>query len=94
MVKSLNDMLHRLAQVLEIEQQSGPVQIFAGQGHADLIVVAVGLLALALVIAQVVACSKRIFNRDFEHDPFPDRDPKGACFTNLLYSRMAGSQPS
>jgi hypothetical protein len=41
----------------------------------------VRILALALVVAQVVARSKRIFHRDFEHDP-----PARSSSETLFYS--------
>jgi len=51
-------VLHHVFQVFEIEQQSGLVEFRAGKSHTDLVVVAVRVLALALVVAQVVSCGE------------------------------------
>ena len=62
-------MLHDFFQILEIEQQPGFVEFRPGQGHPDLVIMSVRVLALAFVVAQVVSCGKRIFHGDFEHEP-------------------------
>src|SRR4051812_21138373 len=69
MIKPLDDVLHDFSQIFEVEQQSGLVQLCPRQGDTDLVIMAVRVLALALVVAQVVPCGKRIVHGDFEHDP-------------------------
>ena len=68
MVEPLNHVLHHFAQVLEIQQQTRLVEFPSSQSYPDLVIVPVRVLTLALVIAQVMPGSKRIFNRDFVHE--------------------------
>ena len=95
MVEALDDMPHDFAQVLEVEQQSGLVQFRAGQSDTNLVVVAVRILALALVVAQVMARGKRIFDRDFEHDPsaapVTKRRDRSSCKPSILQRQEACS---
>lgn len=42
-------------ELLEIEQEAGFVELLPGQGDEDPVVVAVGVLALAVVVAEIVA---------------------------------------
>src|SRR5215472_13008633 len=69
MIQTINHVPHHFAQVFEIQQQASFVEFAAGQGHANLIVVAVRVLALSLIVPQVMPCGKRIFDGDFEHGP-------------------------
>src|SRR2546427_7601490 len=69
MIEPVNHMFQHLAQILEIEQQSGSVEFLACERHPHLVVVAMRVLTLALVVPQVMSRSKRIFDRDFEHEP-------------------------
>ena len=85
MVEPVNHMLHNFAQVLEIQEQSRFVEIFAGQRHPDLIVVSVRILALAFVVAKVVPRGKRIFYRNFEHEP--SVEPKKVPIRQLVLYR-------
>ena len=66
-VEPVDYRLHDLAQVLEIEQQPGPVEFAPSQRDAHAIVMTVRVFALSFVVAQVMSCGERIFNRDFEH---------------------------
>jgi len=67
MIEPLDDMLHHLAQIFEVEQQPSLVEFFAGQRDPDLIVVPMRVLTLPLVIAEVVSRGKRVFDSDFKH---------------------------
>src|ERR1039458_47663 len=51
-----------------IEQQAGLVEFSARQGHTNLVIVAVRVLALALVIAQVVSGGECVFDSNFVHE--------------------------
>jgi hypothetical protein len=66
-IEPFYDVFHDLAQILEIEKETGFVQLGSSQRHPNLVVVAMRVFALALIIAQVMACSKRIVNGYFEH---------------------------
>jgi anaerobic magnesium-protoporphyrin IX monomethyl ester cyclase len=68
-VEPLDHMLHDVAQVFEIEQQSSFVEFSAGERDTNLVVVPVRVFALALVVAQVMSGCERIFNSNFEHAP-------------------------
>src|ERR1022692_3340296 len=92
-----------LAQVFEIEQQAGLVEFGAGERDADLVVMAVRILALALVVAQVMSRGKSIVNRNFEHVPLsgPAQVMTGprSIAKHLLYrsppqSRLTGASPN
>ncbi len=77
MVEPVNDVPHHLAEVLEVKQQAGFVELGSGQRHPHLVVVPMRILALALVIPQVMARGKRIVNRDFEHAALGGSFPTG-----------------
>ena len=48
----------------------------AGEGDTNFVVVAVRILALAFVVAQVVACGECVFDGDFVHEL--SLSPRGA----------------
>ena len=54
-------------QILKVQEQAGMVQGLAAKGHANAVVVAMGLFALAVVVAQVVPGGKGVFYSDFKH---------------------------
>ena len=54
-VDAVDDRTHHLLQQLEIQQQPGCVQFPAPQRQADLVVVAMRILALAAVVARVMS---------------------------------------
>ena len=59
---------HDLFEELEVEEHAGLVELLADEGDEDLVVVAVGVLALASVVAEVVAGGETGFYGDFKHD--------------------------
>ena len=67
MVDALDNRAKHLLEQLEVEQQAGLVQRGPGQGNADLVVVPVRVLALALVVAEVVAGGETGLHGDFIH---------------------------
>ena len=52
MIQPFDHVLHDFAQVLEIKQQLEVIEIFASERDANLVIVAVRILALAFVVAQ------------------------------------------
>src|ERR671930_487625 len=67
MIEPVDDMSDDLAQVLEVQQQTRFVQFLAGQRDPHLVVMSVRVLALAFVVAQIMACGKRVLDRDLKH---------------------------
>src|SRR5689334_23568492 len=67
MIEPIDDVLHHFAQILEIEQQPGLVQVLAGQCDSYFVVVPVRVLALSLVVAQVVTRGKCVVDRYLVH---------------------------
>src|ERR1017187_6380398 len=67
-VEIFDDGTHELLEVLEVEQEAGMVEFCALQDDADAIVVAMRILALALVVAQVVAGGKGFLHGYFKHE--------------------------
>src|SRR5664280_2784650 len=67
MVEIIHHRAQDVLQVLEVQQQPGVVQGLAAEGDANAVVVSVGLLALAAIVAQVVSRGKGVFYSDFEH---------------------------
>ena len=65
-MRSIDRAQHLLEQ-LEVEQQTGLIELGAGQRHADLVVVAVRVLALAFVVAQIVAGGEICLHGNFKH---------------------------
>jgi hypothetical protein len=68
MVEVFDDGAHDLFEELEVEQEASLVEIFALEGDEDLVVVAVRVLALATVVAEVVAGGEAGFYSYFKHD--------------------------
>jgi hypothetical protein len=68
MVQVLDDGTHNLFEQLEVEKEAGFVKVFAPEGDENLIVMAVRVLALAAIIAEVVAGGKTGFYSYFKHD--------------------------
>src|ERR1035441_1858233 len=66
-VDAVDDRTQHLVEQLEIEQEASLVQRGPGQGDADLIVMPVRVLALALVVAQIVAGGETGLHGDFIH---------------------------
>jgi AbrB family looped-hinge helix DNA binding protein len=66
-IESIDDVPHDFAQVFEIKEQTRFVQIFSRQCNPDLVIVAVRVFTLPLVVSEVVAGGKCVFNSDFEH---------------------------
>ena len=58
---------HDLLEELEVEEHACFVELFADEGDEDLVVVAVWILALATIVAEVVAGGKTGFYGYFEH---------------------------
>src|SRR5213078_1962509 len=87
-IQPLDDVLHHVAQVLEIEQQSGLIQVFSSERYAHLVVVPVRVFAFPLVIAQVVACGKRVLDRNLVHEspggPHKTAAPHAPIQPNIL----------
>src|SRR4051794_24731205 len=67
MIKAVDGRLHHSLQVFEVEQQAGLVEFAALQGDPHLVIVAVRILALTFVVAQVMSGGEGVFNGDFEH---------------------------
>ena len=67
-IETFDGVLHHIFQVFEIEQQAGFVELRSRQGHADLVVVAVRILALAFVVAEVVSGGECVFYGYFVHE--------------------------
>jgi hypothetical protein len=59
---------HDLLEELEVEEQTGFIEVFALEGDEDLVVVTVRILALATIVAEVVAGRKAGFYGYFKHD--------------------------
>ena len=68
-IEPFDNVSHYFTQILEIKQQPCFIEFGSRERDSDLVVVAVRILALTFVIAQVVSRSERIFDGDFEHDP-------------------------
>src|SRR5437588_4237750 len=67
MIQALDDRLHHQLQLFEIEQQTGLIDFRPLQRNAYLVVVAVRILALTAVVAQLVSGGKAVFNSNFVH---------------------------
>ena len=67
-VEVVDDGAHDLLEELEVQQKAGFVEVFALEGDEDLVVMAVRVLALATIVAEVVAGRKAGFYSYFEHD--------------------------
>jgi hypothetical protein len=59
---------HDLFEELEIEEEASFIEVIALKGDEYLVVVAVRVLALATVVAEVVAGGKAGFYGYFKHD--------------------------
>jgi hypothetical protein len=66
-VDAVDHRAQHLLEQLEVQQQAGFVQFGPGQRDADLVVVPVRVLALALVIAKVVSGGETCLHGDFIH---------------------------
>jgi hypothetical protein len=66
-VEGVDDRAEEGLEELEVEQQSGLVELLADKSDEHAVVVAVRVLALALVVAQVVAGGETGFYGDFKH---------------------------
>src|ERR1039458_1895740 len=102
-IEPIDNVLHHFAKVFEIEQETSLVQFSSGQRDPDLVVMAVRILALALVVAQIMSRGKSIVNRNFEHVPLsgPAQVMTGprSIAKHLLYrsppqSRLTGASPN
>jgi hypothetical protein len=67
-IEIVNDRAHDLLEEFEVEEQASLVEVFALESDEDLVVVAVRILALATIVAEVVAGGKAGFYGDFKHD--------------------------
>src|SRR5580693_2804196 len=67
MVDAVDGGFEHLLEQLEVEQQPGGVERGSSQRHANAIVMAVRVLALAMVVAKVMAGRKAGFHGDFIH---------------------------
>jgi len=67
MIQTVDHWLHHELQFLEVEQQAGVIEFAPLQRNLNLVIVAVRVLALPAVIAQVVSRGKAIFNSNFVH---------------------------
>src|SRR5438270_3027132 len=91
MIQTFDHVLHYLPEIFEIEQQACLVEFGARESDPNLVVMAVRVFALAFVIAQVMACRKCVFHRDFEHVPRRSAVNTGlpcALFANLYCSAL------
>ena len=80
---------HDFSQVLKIKEQAGFVEFFTGQRDPHFVVVAVRILTLSLVIAQVVACGKRVFYGNFKHEVLERRIGRASgCLLYFNASRV------
>jgi hypothetical protein len=68
MVEVFDDGAHHLFEELEVEEQTSFVEVFTLEGDEDLVVVAVRILALATIVAEVVAGGETGFYGYFKHD--------------------------
>jgi len=66
-VDALDDRTQQILEQLEVQQQAGGVQLRPGQGDADLVVMAMRVLALALVVAEVVSGGETCLHGNFKH---------------------------
>src|SRR3984885_8655523 len=66
-VEVLHGGAHDLLEELEVEEHAGLVELFSDEGDEDLVVVAVRVLALAAIVAEVVAGGEAGFYGYFEH---------------------------
>jgi hypothetical protein len=71
-IEIVNDGLHDQLQFFEVQQQASVVELRALQGDVDTIVVAMRILALAFVVAQVMTRRKGVLHGYFKHES-PDR---------------------
>src|SRR5450631_879798 len=74
-VDAVDDRTHDLLEQLEIQQQPGGVQFPAPQRQTNLVVVAMGVLTLAAIVAQVMSRGESRFDGYFIHGlccPLPD----------------------
>ena len=105
-VEVLDGGAHDLLEELEVEEEAGVVELLADEGDEDLVVVAVGVLALASVVAEVVAGGETGFYGDFKHDAsFPSiaagiwrldgswRQAASAYFDCTVYRGLEGCTP-
>jgi hypothetical protein len=67
-VEVFDDGAHDLLEEFEVEEQAGLVEVFTLEGDEDLVVVAVRVLALASIVAEVVAGGEAGFYSYFKHD--------------------------
>ncbi len=66
-VEAVDDGAHDLLEEFEIKQEAGVIKIGANEGDEDFVVVAMRVLALALVVAEIVAGGEAGFHGDFKH---------------------------
>jgi hypothetical protein len=66
-VEVFDDGLEQRLENFEVEQETGFVELFADESDEHTVVMAVGILALAVVIAEVVAGGKTGFYGDLKH---------------------------
>ena len=91
MVEIVDGGAHDLLEELEVEQHPGFVELCADKGDEDLVVVAVRVLALAAIVAEVVAGGEPGFYGDFKHDSV---NPFGVAMVARLgaeWARMCSS---
>ena len=81
-VDAVDDRAQHVLEQLEVEEQSGFVERGAGQRDADLVVVAVRVLALAFVVAEIVAGGEIRLHGDFVHSR--RLDPARRCGPHFL----------
>jgi hypothetical protein len=68
MIKVFDGRPHHLLEKLKIKEHASLVELFSCKRDEDLVVVAVRILALAAVVAEVVAGGKTGFYSYFKHD--------------------------
>jgi hypothetical protein len=72
-VEIIDDGAKDLLEQLEVEEEAGLVELVTDERDEDFVVVAMRVLALALIVAEVVAGGESRFYGDFVHaffDPF------------------------
>src|SRR5216684_3785056 len=66
-VDAVDDRTHHLLEQLEVEEEPCGVQFPASQRQTNLVIVAMGILTLTAIVAQVMSRGKSRFDRYFVH---------------------------
>src|SRR5947209_7018076 len=66
-IQAIDNRAQQVLEQLEVEQKAGLIQMLPGEGNQHAVVVAVRVLTLAVVVAQVVSRRKTRLYGNFEH---------------------------